>query len=322
MVIAASAPDEGHQTHKKMEKLAVGMNMAGSGFSMIISNLTIGVIKDGQMKFVSGTNLSVQQCARISWFLWVEKPGVIPSCSRTMLRTDGPVYSWPAWRCVEWWAWAGCVAIVLSQNGSPPNHPERWRTEMLWWPINLFPVNFPINQHLESNIIKFCSEIYDFFLFEDSSWCRRLRVRRSSHPICIALVLVAPWKLRMSTTSAELRDWKWLEQQRNNSSLEGIKNDQICISTTSSSQRRIWRRFQQNGNCIFVEKWFQLSRHFPFVVQGICLNLNRIHGEMKLEVCQSNSQNWPSIIVYFREIHRWTWPNLGKPPRSSWMMLS
>ena len=46
MVIAASAPEDEHQTHKKMEKLAVGMNMAGSGFSMIVSNLTIGVIKD------------------------------------------------------------------------------------------------------------------------------------------------------------------------------------------------------------------------------------------------------------------------------------
>lgn len=45
MVIAASAP-ESSTVHKKMEKLAVGMNMAGSGFSMIVSNLTIGLIKD------------------------------------------------------------------------------------------------------------------------------------------------------------------------------------------------------------------------------------------------------------------------------------
>eukprot|EP00438_Fugacium_kawagutii_P012238 Skav216854 [mRNA] locus=scaffold1042:57481:59909:- [translate_table: standard] len=46
MVIAASAPDDDHQRHKKFEKLAVGMNMANSGFTMIVSNLTIGVIKD------------------------------------------------------------------------------------------------------------------------------------------------------------------------------------------------------------------------------------------------------------------------------------
>ena len=46
MVIRASALESVHTVHKKMEKLAVGMNMAGSGFSMIVSNLTIGLIKD------------------------------------------------------------------------------------------------------------------------------------------------------------------------------------------------------------------------------------------------------------------------------------
>lgn len=45
LVIAASAPQD-TKNHKKFEKLAVGLNMAGSGFSMIVSNLTIGVIKD------------------------------------------------------------------------------------------------------------------------------------------------------------------------------------------------------------------------------------------------------------------------------------
>lgn len=47
MVIAASSPESKH--HKKLESLAVGLNMAGSGSSMIISNLTIGVIKDDRV---------------------------------------------------------------------------------------------------------------------------------------------------------------------------------------------------------------------------------------------------------------------------------
>lgn len=43
LIIAAVAPAD---LQKKMESLAVGMNQAGSGTSMIVSNLTIGIIKD------------------------------------------------------------------------------------------------------------------------------------------------------------------------------------------------------------------------------------------------------------------------------------
>ena len=43
LVIAAVAPAE---LQKKMESLAVGLNQVGSGTSMIVSNLTIGIIKD------------------------------------------------------------------------------------------------------------------------------------------------------------------------------------------------------------------------------------------------------------------------------------
>ena len=42
LIIAAVAPAE---LQKKMESLAVGINQAGSGTSMIISNLMIGIIK-------------------------------------------------------------------------------------------------------------------------------------------------------------------------------------------------------------------------------------------------------------------------------------